>query len=303
MTDLTGVCLAISSFRNDVTVLRLLERIAQPQVDYARILVVDSLGTGTFQSELERRGWSGRVDYHCVDRNLGSAGNLALRLELAAQTNARYVFAVNHDGDGSPDAIRELVRWADAAGPTLGAIYPLRQMSSRGGAFDVTGRYRFPFTAVRVKEAPRQQLSPVFWSSSNGALYSLEPARKGLLPYSDLWMGYEDLGYGWLLHEHGYQQFRANEVRLQDGYEYQKKAGLWVTDKPAWYAYYYARNLPVLAGRTHQPLTVRGLALARVLLELGATVAFRTRKAARVSATLHGLKDAYLHNMGKWQLP
>jgi GT2 family glycosyltransferase len=303
MLDLSSVCVAISSFKNDEAVLELIERLTAGDVRYTGILVVDSLGTGAFPRLLRERGLEGRVEYHCVERNLGSAGNLALRLELAARTGARYVYAVNHDGDGNAQAIAQLRQLAEKLGPRLGALYPLRQMSSRGGAFDVTGHYRFPFTAVRVDRAPSPEVSPVYWSSSNGALYSLEPARQGLLPYADLWMGYEDLGYGWLLHEHGYSQFRANQVQLKDGYEYQKRAGVWVTDKPAWYAYYFARNLPTVARRTHQPLPVQGLALARVVLELGATVAFRKRKLARLSATVQGLKDAYLEKMGKWQLP
>ena len=303
MTDLSRVCLAISLFRNDETVLRLIERLTHGGVRYARILVVDSLGTGTFLSELARRGLGDGVEYHCATQNLGSAGNLALRLELAARTSARYVFAINHDGDAKPESIAKLADIADGLGPELGALYPLRRMTNRQGAFDVTGRYRFPFTAIRSKRRPKARLGPVFWGTSNGALYSLSAPRRGLLPYADLWMCYEDLAYGWLLRQSGYSQFTANDVELEDGYEYTRVGRLWVTDKPPWYAYYYARNLPVAARRTQQPLPVRCLVLARVLLELGATVAFRKQKAARVAATLHGLKDSFFDKMGKWQLP
>ncbi len=301
--DLSSVCLAISCFRNDETVLRLLDRLAPAGVHYASILVVDSLGTGNLPGKLRTREAAQPVTYECAPQNLGSAGNLALRLELAARTNARYVFAINHDGNASCESIAELLRLAETLGPKLGAVYPLRRMASRGGVFDVTGRYRFPFAAVRRRRPPQAALTPVFWSSSNGALYSLTPPRNGLLPYADLWMGYEDLGYGWLLHEHGYKQYTASGVQLDDGYEYQRSQGLWITDKPAWYAYYFARNLILTAKRTHQPLPVQGLALARVLLELGVSATLRKQKRARLSATLHGLRDALRSRAGKWRLP
>ena len=297
------VCLAISSFKNDAAVFELLEGARDALPRFARVLVVDSLGSGDFERGLRERGLDRHVAYHCYPENLGSAGNLSRRLELAAQTSADFVYAVNHDGTVDSAAISRLVSLTERAPQPLGALYPLRRMTERAGAFDVTGRYRFPFTAIRSHHRPAEELSPVFWSSSNGALYALEPVRRGLLPYADLWMGFEDLGYGWLLQRSGYHQFAARDVTVEDGYEYRKSPVGYVTRKPSWYAYYYARNLLLTARRTEQPALVQGLALSRVMLELGVTLALRPDKKARLLATAEGMLDGLRNRSGKWRFP
>lgn len=303
MSDLARVCLAISSFRNDGTVLELLAKQGAALASFGRVLVVDSLGTGSFPAELAKLSLPCAIEYHCFESNLGSAGNLAQRLALAAAGPGDFVYAVNHDGDLQLDAIAQLVRLAHSVAGELGAIYPLRRMTQRRGAFDVTGRFRFPFTALRSMTPPRQALSPVYWSSSNGALYALTPIRRGLLPFAELWMGFEDLAYGWLLRSHGYEQLVARDVRVDDGYEYRKVGASHVIDKPSWYAYYYARNMLLVPWLTQQPLWVHGLAWLRVLLELLVTLLLRTDKKARLLATVEGMADGARHVRGKWHLP
>lgn len=303
MDRLSRVALAVASFKNDQQVLDALSKLASDLHRFARVLVVDSIGTGALPARLKELGLDAVVTYECAERNLGSAGNLAQRLALAAQSSAEFVYAVNHDGDVQLDAIESLVDLADRAPGPLGALYPLRRMVNREGAFDVTGRYRFPFTAVRSHTTPAAELTPVYWSSSNGALYALSPVRKGLLPFSDLWMCYEDLGYGWQLHASGYTQFVARDVCVDDDYEYRRTRVGHVTRKPNWYAYYYARNLLLTARRTRQPVAVRGLVLSRVLLELGVTAALRSDKRARLSYTVQGIVDGLRGRGGKWRLP
>jgi GT2 family glycosyltransferase len=300
---LRRICLAISSFNNDREVLELLDGLEGSLQRFASILVVDSLGTGMFVNELERRGLTDLVRYHCVPENLGSAGNLARRLHLASREAADFVYAVNHDGRVSANAIEQLVQLAETSPNPLGALYPLRRMVQRGGAFDVTGRYRFPLTAIRSKRPPREAIAPVYWSSSNGALYALAPVRAGLLPDATLWMGFEDLAYGWLLESAGYRQFVARDVQVEDPYEYRRTPVGYVTRKPSWYAYYYARNLILAARRTRQPPAVRGLAVTRVVFELGVTLVLRRDKKARLLATTQGLLDALRNRSGKWRLP
>lgn len=303
MRELGRVCLAISSFRNDDALLQLLGRQRDALRHFARVLVVDSLGTGELPRRLSELAPTARVEYHCFPENLGSAGNLARRLSLAGSGPGDFAYGLNHDGDLQPDAIVQLVRLADSAIGPLGALFPLRRMTERGGKFDRTGQARFPFTAIRSKAPPREPLSDVFWSSSNGALYALEPVRKGLLPFAELWMGYEDLGYGWLLHQNGYRQYVARDVRIDDGYEYRKSVAGPITNKPSWYAYYFARNLLLAASLTRQPFPVRTLALARVTLELGVTLALRNEKKARLLATAEGIVDGLRHRTGKWRRP
>jgi len=304
LPDLSEVTLAISSFRNDAAILALLDSVKQSGARFAGVLVVDSLGTGEILKAIASRGWED-VDYVSADENLGSAGNLARRLELAAHSRAKYVYAVNHDGAVDPLTVGKLLEVA-RADSSIAAAYPLRRMTNRSGFFDVTGRFPVPLTAMRVQRAPREVFD-VYWSSSNGALYSLDVVRRGLTPWSDLWMCWEDLGYGWLLRRNGYRQVVVGTAVADDGYEYVRRgvrgAGAWVIRKPAWYSYYSARNFLLVAQRTGQPLHVRAAVLGRVLFEYVLTPLFRDHKLNRLRYVSAGIADAARGRTGKWRLP
>lgn len=307
LEPLRRVVLAISSYKNDASVLGLLARVRSSGAPFGAVLVVDSLGTGAVEAALQQVPLACPTRYVSADTNLGSAGNFAERLRLAGSFDLDWVYAVNHDGDVRPEAIAELVRIGARerlrSQKPVGAVYPLRRLSSRDGAYDITGRFPVPLTAVRAKSAPNDATVEVYWSSSNGALYSLAPVRQGILPWADLWMGYEDLGYGWLLRERGYRQLLASSVVVDDNYEYAQRGGVWVTQKPPWYAYYYARNFLLVSERTHQPFYARTAVWGRVLLEYGATAVFRDRKPERMRLLTYGIFDALRRRAGKYRLP
>lgn len=300
------VCLAVSSFRSDDSVIKVLGRVAAEAPDlFQTIFVVDSLGTGAMAARLADLPIP--VRYECATENLGSAGNLARRLELAAQTDAEFVYAVNHDGEVDAPGVRTLLSIAEGR-RRLGALYPLRRFTARDGTYDLSGTARYPLRAIATVRAPRAALVPVHWSSSNGALYSLEPVRAGLLPPADLWLGYEDLAYGWDLEADGYEQFIVPSVVMNDNYEYEartaQRLAVPLTDKPAWYTYYFARNLLKVARRArHRPLGTRTLAAARVAAEYAVVLVGRKEKARRLGYLTAGVVDAVRGRSGKWRLP
>ncbi len=297
-----SVCLAISSFRNDDAVQKLLEA-AAPLVPslFSSIIVVDSLGTGRIAALIDERGWS-FARYECARVNLGSAGNLARRLELSAESGADYVYALNHDGLLSPPAIEALVQ-AASNNPRIGAAYPLRILPNRARAYDVTNTSRLLLPRRTRPHAPSDATLTAYWGSSNGALYALAPVREGLSPWADLWMGWEDLGYGWLLASRGYQQVIVRDAVFEDPYEFKvlPAAGgeLYVTDKPAWYAYYFARNLILIGGRLRPNWPVRASLVCRIALECGATTLLRSRKQERLRLLARGIIDGVRGVTGK----
>ena len=303
--------LAVSTYRYDEAVLTLLEGARKDAALelFERVLVVDSIGTGRMPAELAAR-FGSQVQYHAADRNLGSAGNLALRLQLAADAGADVVYAVNHDGSVERATVTRLFQaacelGATSATPRFGALFPLRRLTHRQGRYDLTGRWSFPVPSRLHAEKPREPLLEVYWSSSNPALYALAPVREGLTPWGDLWMGWEDLGYGWLLHRHGLKQYVVTDAVTDDGYELRPVAGssVYISDKPAWYAYYAARNL-VLVTKRVRPGPLRALAVAsRIALEAGDTVVARRDKRARLSYLAHGVADGLRGRTGKWRLP
>jgi hypothetical protein len=297
-------CLAISSFRNDESVLALLDRAERDGALalFERILVVDSIGTGRMAEVLARR--SVPIEYHCVPWNLGSAGNLAMRLRLAAEGASDAVYAVNHDGSVERQTVLRLLDVA-ASRCGFGALYPLRRLTRRDGLFDLSGRYSIPVPSHGTRTAPPGPVLRVFWGSSNPALYSLEPVRLGLAPWDDLWLGFEDMGYGWLLEDHGYPQFLVTDAITDDGYEFRRVgwSPLRISDKPSWYAYYFARNLLLLARRTRIS-RVRKLAVAgRIALETGVTIVARRQKRERLVYLASGVIDGLRGRNGKWRLP
>lgn len=297
------VCLAISSFRSDDAICALLEtaQVLVPSV-FCHVLVVDSLGTGKIPALIEERGWRS-VSYHSANVNLGSAGNLARRLELAASSDADYVYALNHDGDLSGHTVAALLAGARKV-DRLGAAYPLRILSNRNGTYDVTGASRLLLPTRSRKSPPDTALLDVYWGSSNGTLYALEPVRAGLSPWGDLWMGWEDLGYGWLLRQNGYRQVIVRDAPFHDSYEFQKMASgtrraLFVTQKPAWYAYYTTRNL-ILIGRRLQPRwDVHASFGCRIAIEWGTTALFRPPRAERLRLMARGMLDGLRGRSGK----
>jgi hypothetical protein len=302
-----GVCLVVSSFHNDDAIERLLGiAFRQTETPFCRVIVVDSLGTGRIPELLRQRAWEG-VEYHSFPHNLGSAGNLAERLRLAAQTDAEYAYAINHDAELDLDVVRALL---DRAAPIdrLGALYPLRRLINRGDRLDTTGARTLPLPFSGVKAAGQlPPLVPVQWSSSNGALYALAPIRSGLTPWSDFWFGWEDLAYGWLLSEHGYHQYITSDVQVEDNYEYRRygvgPVGIHLTDKPAWYAYYQIRNLMLAARRIQRGPWVAGVVAARIAQEFALTALFRGQKRQRFHHLICGLVDGLRGRSGKWVLP
>ncbi len=233
--------------------------------------------------------------------NLGSAGNLARRLLRASETTARWAFAVNHDGRMDYDTVAALTKIGDCLekrGESVGAVFPRRRFPNRNNAYGAPARGIDLLWWKRAE--PTDELSETCWSSSNAALYSLQPVRRGVLPWADFWMGWEDLAFGWALGDAGYRQFIANQVVLDDDYEFHTvRRGpirLRLSDKPAWYEYYFARNLIFAASRTGRPLTAVAPKLATEVL-LAAT--FRREPLRRLALLARGTLDGINGLAGK----
>jgi len=271
---------------------------------FSRVLIVDSLGTGEIPEFIARRGWQ-NVVYRSYDRNLGSAGNLSERLRLAAEAGADFAYALNHDGHVQPEVVRCLLKHAMRL-PHLGAVYPLAYMSS-AAAYNIGGTRELPLAAKLVREKPRGELIDVYWSSSNGALYTMEPVRAGLLPWPELWMGWEDLEYGWRLADHGYRQVIACDAVFNDNYEYVRLptslGGYRLVSKPAWTTYYSFRNLVLVTRRTRPVMKFAAVAAMRVLLEWFLILFFGPNKSLRLRYLLRGVTDGLRDRSGKWILP
>ncbi len=301
------VVLAISAYRSDDAVLGLLAQVCTgPSVaPFVAVLVLDSLGSGAIPAAILARGWTG-VRYRSAAANLGSAGNLAERLRWAAELEADFVYALNHDGSLDVVALRALVSEAVRT-PKIGAAYPLRRRLGRDGRYDLTGRRAFPLRHEGSSTVPPGSSFPVRWGSSNGTLYALAPVRAGVVPMAELWMGWEDLAYGWALTRAGYAQICVTGARFDDPYEYAaRRVGpvrATLTDKPSWYAYYFSRNLILAARRQRPPLRVRAALVARIAAEVGVTVVARPQKRVRLRLLAQGVWDGLRGRSGKGSVP
>ena len=285
------VWLVISSYRNDDEVIKLIDQthISAPDL-FERILVVDSQGTGRVPALIESRGWRD-VEYRCYETNLGSGANLAERLKIAAAAGADYAYALNHDGVIDPPVVRVLLKAARGR-KNLGAAYPLGYFTEPA-RYNLTGTRELPLPSKLVKDAPKEPFIPVYWSSSNGALYSLQPAREGILPWSAMWMGWEDLEYGWRLKDHGYEQIIVTGAVFPDNQEYSASAVGNVVRKPAWRAYYNVRNLVLAVKRSRNRPLYHAVVAFRVVLECGLTLLVRDDKRKRLRFLLSGVRDGY----------
>lgn len=299
------VWLAISSFRNDLEIALKLEQVQRLlRHPFDHILVVDSMGTRAIPALIANLGWCS-VTYRSYDHNLGAAGNLRERLKIAAEGGADFVYALNHDGPLVPDVVYCLLEQAGRLS-RVGAVYPLSYLTS-AAAYNITGSRKLPLPAKLVHKKPSSDLIEAFWSSCNGALYSTQPVRCGVLPDSGLWHGWEDLDYGLRLNNHGYRQVIACASVFEDNYEYARinsPTGHYrVVDKPAWITYYMIRNL-ILIARWARPLVVFPSVVAlRVVLECLVILFFRPDKRRRFSYLIRGVVDGLRNRTGKWIMP
>ena len=145
--------LVVSSFRNDPEITRLLEDVQNLRVRlFDQVLIIDSLGTAAVPTLIARRGWQ-NVSYHSYNRNLGSAGNLTLRLQLAAEGGADFAYALNHDGQVHPEVVRSLLKHAIRL-HRPGAVYPISYLRN-AATYNLTGTRGAP-TARKTSgpEAP-----------------------------------------------------------------------------------------------------------------------------------------------------
>ena len=301
---LARVAIAISAFRSDAAILNLLGKIySEGGHDAAAVIVVDSLNEGGLEAEIRRRGWP--VKYENARTNLGSAGNLARRLELAAQEEADWCFAVNHDGMFDRVMVEALLKTGQTS-TRIGAVFPKRIFTDRKeGKVLTPHRSIFGLPRFQSEDGPSAARDEVAWDSSNGALYHLQPVRRGLKPWADLWSGWEDLAYGWLLSQEGWKQLYAPEAEYFDDYEYQPVSLLGKTfsivRKPPWHAYYVVRNLFLIIKRTRPGPRGWFFLLVRVVRETAFAILFRNQKAARLRAIAHAVLDGFRGVTGQWR--
>lgn len=301
---LRRVVLAVSTFRTDASVIALLEKLfSGGKSPFAAVIVVDSLGDGALQAEIEAKRWP--VSYHDSDRNLGSAGNLGKRIELAAATDADWCYAINHDGDLDLDVVRKLVE-SGSVGSKIGAAYPRIHYPNRGGT--VGGpRHELVAQGTFVDAESPNGIVDVAWGTSNGALYNLAPTREGICIWSDLWMGWEDFAYGWQLSAGGWRQIRCQDATIADPYEYRQVRFLgksfYISDKAPWYVYYAIRNLFIIRRRSSAAaVTVSELA-RRIAVEAGLGLLFRRDKLKRLRLAARGSWDGLVGRTGKGPVP
>lgn len=295
------VCLAISAFKSDESITRLLEAAARVESPpWEHVLVIDSLGSGKIPELIAARGWK-NVEYRSFPTNLGSAGNFWLRLKIPSEQGFDWVYAINHDGLVAPELIRQLLKHT---GEDVGAVYPIRRYTRRRDVYDVSGLSPLPWPARTVVNRPEGTALRAHWGASNGALFSMKAIRGGVRVLNELWLGWEDLALGWSLDQAGYSQLLIPDAVLDDDYEYleEKMAFRQLSEKPSWYAYYAVRNL-LLASRTVRPgLSIEAAAGARVALEF-AGLLLRSKKRERFRFALQGLWAGVRGESGKGQKP
>lgn len=291
----SAVWLVISSYRNDADVIRLLTQAHSCGCEcLERVLVVDSQGTDAIPLFLAEHGWND-VMYRSYENNLGSGANLRERLRIAAEGGADYAYALNHDGNFDPEVFRALLKAAQLI-RDLGAAYPLSYLTAAQG-FNLTGTRELPLPAKLVESPPPDSLIDVFWSSSNGALYSTEPVKRGVSPWGAMWMGWEDLEYGWRLADAGYRQVIVRDAIFRDNYEYRRTWLGRAIDKPASRTFYTFRNLILAIRRSRSRPLFCVVAGYRILLECLLIVLVRDGKLSRLRNLCKGVWSGFTETL------
>ena len=301
-----NIGVAISSFKSDKDVINLVSKILSEDWPIQGIIVVDSVGDSSISDFISEKGYK-NVDYHNFNFNLGSAGNLNRRLLLSSKKNWDFVLALNHDALLTKSTLIAQLKHID--NENLGAIYPLKFFPKKN-FYDFSGTKEVgPWRAFGPKEKPNDQVVEHIWSSSNGALYNLKPARDGILPNKDLWFGWDDYLYGLDLKKAGYIQYVATNAVCEDNYEFEdRKLGplrLKLSIKPAWYHYYRTRNLWWIACYKHPSLFRISRVIIRTLAEtLSIFLGWeQENKLLAIKYQFFGFVHGIFNKMGKWKVP
>jgi hypothetical protein len=285
------VVLAVSSYLGDMAALDLVEvaRSAPFQKAFDAIAVIDS--GAQQQCALLRETLAAEhpdVEYHWHESNLGSAGNLVVRLNWAIGTGADAVLAVNADGVLVADNI---ARMLDCLRDTeKAAVYPTHIIE--GQRVDLSCCRSVPILPSRepLGRLAGKRSIPVRWGSSNGALYRVDALQALALDgIASLWYGWEDLGLGLSLHAAGHRQAMSVEAvqPTRADQKHLSSTRLVVSAKEPWTTYYSVRNL-LLLSKTHRGYTVQ-ISL-RVLREF-VMIVLRDRRRQRYARALRGLLD------------
>lgn len=301
------IALAISTFRSDDAVIGLLRSAFAPgQPRFGAVIVVDSIGSGAIERAASEQGWN--LHYINATSNIGSAGNLDLRLRTAASLGLNWCFAVNHDGVVDSAKVETLHRRGTAR-PRVGAVYPQLIYSSAGGRLDSPRRGFSTYNIFRREKAAEanEHCDEVAWSSSNCALYNLDAIRDGVPVWPELWMGFEDLALGWELQRRGWTQLQCPDVPIIDSYEFARVRLLgWdvhLADKPSWYMYYHLRNLLLIARRSRGGAVGWGSIAIRMMVDVGLILLFRTKKLERLRLLFTGVSDGLRNVSGMGPVP
>ena len=302
------IALAISAFRSDEAVLALLRAVFVPgQPRFGAVIVIDSLGSGVIERTASEQGWNIRIIN--ADSNLGSAGNLDLRLRTAASLGMKWCFAINHDGVVDVAKIMALAHHGRSRA-RVGAVYPQLIFSRAGGRPDAARRGFSSYGILRRSKSEggtAEGCTEVAWSSSNGALYNLDAVRDGVHVWPELWMGYEDLALGWELQRRGWTQLLCSDVTITDSYEFSPVRlfgrDVHLATKPSWYMYYQLRNLTLIARRTKGAAVSWPSVALRTLVDIGLNLLFRDRKVERLRLLLTGLRDGLRNVSVKGPVP
>ncbi|MCV2450805.1 glycosyltransferase family 2 protein [Acinetobacter johnsonii] len=279
---MSSVIVAISSFRSDQKVLDLLDLIfSSDSALFLEIIVVDSKPTGLIDEFIFKKGYP--VKYITSEENLGSAGNLDLRLREAAKNqSAQWCLCLNHDAFFSENFIKSFVEKANTIQGKIGAVFPTRTYANG-----------------RVKKT--NSIEKMQWSSSNGCLYCLNPVRDGLYVDSSLWMGWEDYLYCTLLKHKGYENYIVNSIPFIDSYEYKNLnvygLTLKLNDKPSWYDYYSIRNL-IYIGKKIKIDTVYLKLLIKVCINSIFMSFLKEKTSQRQAYFFKGVFDGFKNKMG-----
>tara|TARA_B110000003_G_C16631728_1_gene526916 strand:- start:248 stop:1159 length:912 start_codon:yes stop_codon:yes gene_type:complete len=300
------VGVAISSFNSDQEVIQLINKIREEQWPISGIIIVDSMGSNEIQNYLLSNNMQD-IEYHNFNYNLGSAGNLHQRIHLASKHDWDFVLALNHDALVTKSTLIAQLEYVNLE--KIGALYPLKFFPEKQ-FYDYSGTKEVgPWRAFGPINEPEEPLVSHIWSSSNGALYSLEAARNGILPNQDLWFGWDDYLYGLDLRKSGYKQFVVTKAICEDNYEFESRSlgpmTLKLSIKPAWYHYYRTRNLWWIAFYRH-PSLLRILRVSIRTIAETFSICLGWEKDNKFLALKYqfiGMMHGIFNKMGKWKVP
>lgn len=200
-----SVCAVVVTYNRKGLLVEAIEALLAQTRPLERIFVVDNASTDGTEEHLRERGLldEPRIEYTRLPENLGGAGGFARAFEIARDSDADWMWAIDDDAAPRPDALERLLASPPAADTSVACVSP-RVVFPSGQVQEVMRadfrRRLRPLPAARYRDG---EYPAIDVASFVGPLYRMSAVRAVDPPRAEFFVWGDDVEYSMRLRRRG----------------------------------------------------------------------------------------------------